>query len=198
MGLSTNNPLLSRGQDVGGTRRRSHSTDALVPTWRPGHWEQGKLVKEEVPSGSGKWVMYLAVASTSGTVAPSTGSPDWVALTPSPTAIPTWQPHVTYQAGQPVRIDVGEGLMRVFLPDRPIPQSVNSPDSAAGISEGWREFSPQLPPPPPPAAEFDPDVDYPLGALCQHPLGTLWLATAESPAGFPEPGEENAVWKKVA
>ena len=94
-----------------------------------------------------------------------------------------------------MRIDTG-GATRLFIASNPLAASTNSPDTPAGVGDGWVEV---VVPAPPPAPPFDAAVAYRNGDMAQSPQGSVWVATNPIAAGGAAPGTvgASADWVEV-
>jgi len=191
-------PLLQPCDDAGGAALPRHfGTDALVPEWTPAAWTANHLVRAQQTPG-GAWTLYLAIADhQANQQSPATGAPGWVALTPTVTTIPLWQAGQAYGVGAPVRIDTAQGLTRLFMTSAAITASQNSPDTPAGVAEGWHEISVTAPPP---ALPFDPAKAYRNGDMAADASNRVWVATGAIAAAATGPGAPGAsnLWVEVA
>jgi hypothetical protein len=196
MPLVTTRPTSAACASAGGAiARRVVGTDSFVPDWAAGVWVAGAMVKTQAVPG-GPWQLFVAtVPHGAASASPTTGVAGWLALSASTTAIAPWVQHNAYIIGQPVRIDVTAGEARLFIASKGIADSNNSPDSAAGIAEGWEELVVNHPVP---APLFNPDVSYRVGDMVQFPAGQVWVCKAPHAPHTGTPSVAGADWSNIS
>ena len=193
MALAT--PHIGACSIAGGAVRNRHQTvDSTVPVWSAFGWKPGDMVRTQAAGGQ-ETVWLATSAHSANDPDPATNPSGWVALSASPTQVPAWTQGDSYALGEPVRLDMPNGQMRLFVASVAIANSQNSPGTAAGIGDGWVEVTTVSPPPVPP---FDATATYRNGDLARDGSNEIWVATGPIAAGGGQPGTltGDPLWQK--
>ena len=138
-------PAIIPCDDAGGALApHSIGTDAMVPPWSGKQWGINHLVRDRLTPND-PWQFYFAtVDHQAGQGSPSSGAPGWQQLPDTPSNIPVWAGGSQYHIDQPVRIDSPTGT-HIYIATQPLGMSLNSPDTAAGATDGWTELTVEPP-----------------------------------------------------